>query len=353
MFKIKNRLINKNTKSYFIADIAANHDGKLERAKKLISLAAKNGADAAKFQNFFAHTIVSDIGFGKLKKKLSHQKNWKKSVYEVYKAAETNLKWTERLKKTCENEGIDYFTAPYDLSIINKLNKFVCAWKVGSGDITWHELILKLAKKKKPIIIATGASNFKEIKEVYDKIININKNICIMQCNTNYTADIKNFRYINLNVIKTFEKYFKKAIIGLSDHTLGHETVLGAIALGARVIEKHFTDDNSRNGPDHKFSMNAQNWSKMIEYSRNLEISLGEKEKKVEKNEIFTRIIQRRGIMASRYIPKNKILQSNDLSYLRPCPNNALSPNKKDVLIGKKTLKNIKYHEFITLKKVK
>ena len=164
-FKINKKTYNNNSKVYYIADIAANHDGNLERAKKLIYLCAEAGANAAKFQNFKADTIVSDFGFKQLKNKLSHQSKWKKSVFQVYEDASIPLRWTDTLKKTCEKAGIDYFTAPYDLNLINYLNKYVCAWKVGSGDITWHENVLAMAKTKKPIIIATGASKFSEVKK--------------------------------------------------------------------------------------------------------------------------------------------------------------------------------------------
>ena len=174
-FFIGKNIISDSSRTYFIADIAANHDGKIERAKKLIYLAAEAGANAAKFQNFFAKTIVSDYGFKSLKKKLSHQSKWGKSVFQVYKDAELPLSWTVELKKTCKSAGIDYFTAPYDSSIINYLNKYVCAWKIGSGDITWHEHIIKIAKTQKPIIIATGASDMNEIEIIVKKVNKINK----------------------------------------------------------------------------------------------------------------------------------------------------------------------------------
>jgi N-acetylneuraminate synthase len=133
-----------------------------------------------------------------------------------------------------------------------------------------------------------------------------------MQCNTNYTGKVENFKYINLNVLKSYKKYFKdKIILGLSDHTHGHTTVLGAITLGARVIEKHFTDNNLRKGPDHKFSMNPNDWKKMVDESRNLENALGNGIKTVEINEKKTSLIQRRGVYASRDIKKGEILKKD------------------------------------------
>ena len=352
-FFIGKNFISNSSKTYFIADIAANHDGKLERAKKLIHLAAKAGANAAKFQNFSANTIVSDYGFKSLKKKLSHQSKWKKNVFQVYKDAELPLSWTEDLKKTCKSAGIDYFTAPYDDTIIKYLNNYVCAWKIGSGDITWHEHILKIAKTKKPIIIATGASNINEIESIIKKIKKVNKKIILMQCNTNYTGDVKNFKYINLNVLKDFKKRNPDIILGLSDHTSGHETVLGAIALGAKVIEKHFTDSNKRNGPDHFFSMNPKSWKEMVISSRKLEQSLGSNTKKVEKNEQSTIILQRRSIRANKIIKIGEKIKKENLCFLRPCPKNGLKPFEYYKLINKTATKNINFHGVINFKNVK
>lgn len=346
---IGKNIISETSKTYFIADIAANHDGKLERAKKLIYLAAEAGADAAKFQNFYANTIVSDYGFKSLKKKLSHQSKWKKSVFEIYKGAEIPLSWTPELKKTCKLAGIDYFTAPYDDSIIKYLNQYVCAWKIGSGDITWHEQILKVSKTKKPILIATGASHMHEIDTIIKKVLKINKKIVLMQCNTNYTGSLENFKYINLNTLKTFKKKYPNILLGLSDHTPGHETVLGAISLGARVIEKHFTDSNKRTGPDHLFSMNPFSWREMINASRRLELSLGSSKKIVEKNENSTVILQRRTIRANRVINCGEKIKKTDLCFLRPCPKNGLQPFEYYRIINKKAKKKINFHEVINL----
>ena len=151
-------------KTYFIADIAANHDGSLARAKKLIKLCAQAGANAAKFQHFKAETIVSDYGFEKMKK-LSHHKKWKKSVFEVYKKASIDPKWNSSLSKECKKYKIDYMTAPYDLEYVVDVKNYISAYKIGSGDITWKKILIKIAKQKKPIILATGASNFDDVKK--------------------------------------------------------------------------------------------------------------------------------------------------------------------------------------------
>jgi N-acetylneuraminate synthase len=221
---------------------------------------------------------------------------------------------------------------------------------VGSGDITWHKNILKMAKTKKPLIIATGASNFYEIQKLYNKIKKVNNKICLMQCNTNYTGDKSNFKYINLSVLKNFKKKFKDAILGLSDHTPGHETVLGAVTLGARIIEKHFTDNNKNIGPDHKFSMNPRTWSEMVNSTRNLEKAIGSQIKKVENNEINTSVLQRRSIRVNKDVMKGQLLKKTDLEYLRPCPKDAIPPYEEDKIINKKITKNIRKGEYLKYK---
>lgn len=351
--KIKNRYIGNNYPTYFIADIGANHDGSLQRAKKLIKLCAKAGADAAKFQHFRAETIVSDYGFKNLKIK-THQSKWKQDVYSVYKKASINPKWTNELIKTCKKYKIDFFTSPYDLNYVDSLNKYLCAYKIGSGDITWTEIIEKIAKKNKPVIIATGAANLKDVTRAYKSIIKFNKKLIIMQCNTNYTGDKKNLSYTNLNVIDTFKKKFgSKVIFGLSDHTFGHISVLGAIAKGARVIEKHFTDNNSRKGPDHFFAMNPLTWKQMVIASRELESALGDGVKKVEKNELNSKIVQQRSIRAKVEINKSKKISKKDLICLRPKTKRGLEPYYISKLVGKKTKKKILKHQEISWNLIK
>lgn len=346
IIKINKKKISQTSPTYFIADIAANHDGSLSRAKKLIRLCAKAGADAAKFQHFKAETIVSEEGFKEIGKK-SHQSKWKKSVYQTYKDASINFSWTKHLKKECIKNKIEFMTAPYDLDYINKVNKYISAYKIGSGDITWIKSIKLMAKKRKPIILATGASNLSEVKKAINEIKKINKKIILMQCNTNYSNQEINFNSINLNVLKNYKKIFKNIVLGLSDHTPGHATVLGAVTLGARVIEKHFTDDNERYGPDHKFSLNPKTWKLMVDETRRLEKSLGNGIKKIEKNEKLTAFIQRRSYYANSEIKKGEKITYEKIIPLRPFLKNSISPDKDNRIIGKKALRKIKKGECI------
>lgn len=341
MIKINKNIISNNSKTYFIADIAANFDGDLGRAKDLIYLAAEAGADAAKFQNFLAKTIISDYAFNTIGKQLSHQADWKDTVYDVYDKASLPIQWTETLRDTCKDAAIDYFTTPYDLSLIPILSKYVSAWKLGSGDITWHEMISALSKDNKPLLIATGASNMNEVELAMSVALDNKKDIVLMQCNTNYTASLENFKYIELNVLKTYRKKYPDIVLGLSDHTPGHSTVLGSIALGAKVIEKHFTDDNDREGPDHKFSMNPRSWRDMVDRSRELEYALGTGIKKIMDNEKESVVVQRRGLCASRDLEVGHVITSDDIVALRPCIKDGIEPYKINQLIGKRTNRKI------------
>ena len=338
---IENKEIGIMHPTYFIADIAANHDGDLSRAKDLIYQAAEAGADAAKFQHFAAETIVSDVGFKSLGSQESHQSKWKKSVFEVYKAASLNPDWTPVLAETCKKAGIAFFTSPYSFALIDKVDPYIQAYKIGSGDVTWPDIISYMAQKGKPVLLATGASTMDEVVIAVDAVLRHTDKLVLMQCNTNYTASVENFGYINLNVLKTFQIMFPDLILGLSDHTPGHSTVLGAVALGARVIEKHFTDDTRREGPDHAFSMDPASWKEMVERTRELEASLGSGIKKVEHNEKKTVILQRRSIRAKTKIDKGTEITKDLVEMLRPCPSDGLPPYRINDVLGKRSARTI------------
>ena len=340
--KINGKTIGNHAPTYFIADIAANHDGDIERAKNLIYLAANAGANAAKFQHFKASTIVSDHGFKSLNGQLSHQAGWKKTVFEVYQDASVSLDWTPILKKTCDEAGIDFFTSPYDLDLVDHVDPYVPAYKIGSGDITWLEIIEHIAKKQKPYFLATGASSMDDVQRAVSAALKINPNLALMQCNTNYTSSLENFRYIQLNVLRTYREMYPQMILGLSDHTPGHASVLGAVALGARIIEKHFTDDICRNGPDHAFSLDPDSWREMVDRTRELENALGNGLKKVEDNESETVVLQRRAIRIATDVAAGTELTRNHLTVLRPCPKEGLPPYFIQDVIGQKVRKSLK-----------
>jgi sialic acid synthase SpsE len=333
--------IGENHPTYFIADISANHDGDLERARMLIHLAKEAGADAAKFQNFRAPEIVSDFGFKALGGQLSHQATWKKTVFEVYQDASIPFEWTPILKEECDRAGIDYFSSPYDFDAIDMLDPYVPAYKIGSGDITWIEIIERMARYNKPVILSTGASDIGDVQRAMHALLAVNRQVVLLQCNTNYTASLENFASIHLRVLDTYRAMFPGVILGLSDHTPHHATVLGAVALGARVIEKHFTDDNSRVGPDHPFSMTPETWREMVDRTRELERALGSPDKVVADNEKDTVVVQRRCLRAARPIHAGEVLERQMIAVLRPATPGALPPYEIEAVLGSRAIVDI------------
>ena len=333
--KIADREIGIDKPTYFIAEIGSNFDGDFERSKELIWLAKEVGADAAKFQHYTAETLVSDFGFCQLENQ-SHQAAWKKSVFDTYRDAELNYDWTARLAEEAKKAGIHFFTSPYSYFLADYVEPFVCAFKVGSGEITWVDYVRHLAEKRKPIILATGASNQAEVDRAVSEVLAVNPSLVVMQCNTNYTADASNAGFLNLSVLASFAERYPGVTLGLSDHTTTVTSVVAAISLGARVIEKHFTDNSMRAGPDHPFSTGPNEWRAMISAAREVELMLGDGHKRVEANEETARIVQRRAIRARRELSAGDLLSEDDLEFLRPCAAEDLSPTQAPEVLGKR-----------------
>lgn len=335
---IQGRKIGLSHPTYFIADIAANHDGDLKRAVELIRLAKLAGADAAKFQNFRAPKIVSEYGFKSLGEQLSHQAKWKKSVFEVYEDASIPFEWTPTLKDACDEFDIHYFSSPYDYEAIDMLDPYVPAYKAGSSLVSWPQAVVRMARLGKPIMISTGDSDISDVERVMNMVVPVNKQIVLFQCNTNYTASESNYDYLHLNVLKTYASKWPDVILGLSDHTQSAAPVVGAVALGARVIERHFTDDNNREGPDHKFALNPENWAHMVEEVRILERALGSTEKRVADNEKETYIVQRHCLRVARDVKAGETFTEDMLEILRPATPGALLAWDIPQVVGKKAV---------------
>ena len=234
-----------------------------------------------------------------------------------------------------------FFSSPYDFDIVDHLEQYIPAYKIGSGDITWGAMLSYIAQKQKPVILSTGASTTDDVIEALGYITPYNKQISLLQCNTNYTGSIENIRYVSLNVLKTYDEMFPDIVLGLSDHTPGCLTVLGAVALGGRIIEKHFTDDNDRTGPDHPFSMNPTSWKEMVERTRELEAALGNSVKIIEENEKETALVQRRCVRITKDMKAGESLSEESLTVLRPMVPGAFRPNEIASLIGRKVRTNL------------
>ncbi len=332
---IAGRRIGPGEPLYFVADIGANHDGSLDRAYRLIELAAEAGADAAKFQNFIAPRIVSRRGFEELGAQIAHQSGWEKPVYEVYEDASVPEDWTPRLANRCREAGIDYFTSPYDIATVDAVEPYVPAFKIGSGDITWLEIVRHIAGKGKPVLLAAGAATEVDVDRAMAAVHERTRDVVLMQCNTNYTGDPDNLRHLNLAVLRAWAARYPDAVLGLSDHTAGHVSVCAAVALGARVFEKHFTDDNDRPGPDHAFAMTPPTWRAMVDAARATDATLGDGVKRIEANERDAVVVQRRALRFARDLPAGHRLGADDLVATRPCPPEGLPPYRIEEVLGR------------------
>jgi N-acetylneuraminate synthase len=344
--RIGERWVGEGEPTYFIADIGSNFDGELDRAKLLARLAKESGADAAKFQSFLASKIVSRKGFEDLGGRLSFQSTWKKPVYDVYRDAEFPREWHAELAEYCREIGIDFFSSPYDFEAVDLLESLdVPAFKIGSGDITWPDILRYVAGKKKPVILGTGASTLVEVEQAV-KVIRAtgNEDLILLQCVTNYPSHFDN---ANIRAMNTMQTVFDLNV-GYSDHTPGSIVPLGAVARGACVIEKHFTDDKKRVGPDHTFAMDAAGFRAMVDSVRILEKALGSRAKDVTSEETETVVLQRRCLRAVRFIPAGEIIKEDVLVALRPAPVDALPPLSLELVVGRAARVDIQKGEAIT-----
>jgi len=333
--RLGDRIIGDERPTYIIAEIGSNFDRNLEQAKKLVDLAKAAGADAVKFQSFLAEKIVSKDGFKNLK--ISFQAKWKKSVYEVYKEAELPREWHQEIAEYCRKKRIAFFSSPYDEEAVDLLDELgVPAFKVGSGDINFLSLIEYIAKKGKPMIVGTGASTLGEIEEAVNVIRAAgNEDIILLQCVTNYPSPIEQ---ANVRAMITLRECFQ-ANVGYSDHTPGYSVPLAAVALGACMIEKHFTIDKTREGPDHPFSLDVSEFTEMVRNIRLTEKALGSHIKKPVSSEKETIILQRRCIYANKNIPRGTTVTRDMLTVLRP--DKGLAPKYVNLIVGKKAQKHI------------
>ncbi|AUV81810.1 flagellar biosynthesis protein FlgA [Salinigranum rubrum] len=313
--RIGDRELGHRDDTYVIAEIGANFDGSKRRAKKLIELAAECGADAAKFQAFKADKILSKQGFDGLKE--GFQQEWDKPVYEVYRDAELPREWIPELADHCENADIDFLCTPYDKEAVDVLDEFVSVYKIGSGDITWLDYLEYTAEKGKPIILSTGASTLGEIEEAVRAVRSTgNSEIIILQCVTNYPSKAESS---HIRAMEGLRDSFGVPV-GYSDHTPGLGVSLGAVSRGGCVIEKHFTDDSTRDGPDHPHSLTPDEFGTLVTEVRRINDALGETTKRVYEEEETPAVLQRRSLRAAADIEAGEEITERKLTALRPAP---------------------------------
>ena len=328
-----------------IAEAGPNHNGKIKLAYKLVDLAKNSGADFVKFQTSIPEAHISQ--FAKKAKYQIKNTGKKQSQLEMSKKMTLSYEQFKLLKKYCKKKNIKFISTPFDLKSIDFLRKFNMEYfKIPSGEITNLPYLIKVAKFKKKVILSTGMSTLKEVGKaisVLNSYGTSKKKITVLQCNTEYPSPLKD---VNLKAMISMKKKFGVEI-GYSDHTDGIEASLAAVALGARIIEKHITIDQKLSGPDHKASITGEKFKKMVEGIRKIEIALGSHIKKPSFSEIKNITIARNSIVAAKDIKKGEKFTIHNLTIKRP--GSGLSPMNFFKVIGKIAKYNFKYDELIKL----
>lgn len=324
-------------KVFIIAEAGVNHNGSVEIARKLIDEASKAGADAVKFQTFKAENLVT-----KNAKQANYQvKNLKKetSQYDMLKKLELDYEVHKELLEYCNKKGIMFLSSAFDLESIELLDKIgVKIFKIPSGEIENIPYLKKIARTGKKVILSTGMSNLSDIEFALD-ILKVNgaKDVTVLHCNTDYPTRMQD---VNLKAMKTIQDAFKVEI-GYSDHTNGIEIPIAAVALGATIIEKHFTLDKNMDGPDHRASLEPSELSEMVQSIRNIEIALGDGIKKLTSVEQVNIKVVRKSIVAKRKIKEGEVFTEDNLVVKRP--GIGISPKMWDNIIG--TISDRDYRE--------
>jgi N,N'-diacetyllegionaminate synthase len=332
-------------KTMIIAEAGVNHNGDIKLAKKLVDVAHEAGADYVKFQLFKTESVIS-----KFAKKADYQKettNPTESQLEMVKKLELSQQEHLDLLAYCNKVGIKYLSSPFDHRSIDLLEQMnIDLYKIPSGEITNLPYVRKIAKIGKPTIVSTGMANLKEVGETIDILTNNGtpkELITVLHCNTEYPTPMSD---VNLNAMITIKNEFDVKI-GYSDHTNGIEVPTAAVAMGATVIEKHFTLDNKMEGPDHRASLNPVELKQMVTAIRNIEIALGSSEKKPSPSEGKNALVARKSIVAGRSIKKGELLSENNLEIKRP--GDGINPMTWDSILGKIAIRDFSEDEQIEI----
>ncbi len=327
-------------KTFIIAEAGVNHNGDLETAFKLIDAATDAGADAIKFQTFKSERLVTSST-----PKAKYQKantGSGESQLEMLKRLELTNDNFKRLFSYCREKNIIFMSTPFDEKSADMLDRLgMNIFKIPSGEITNKPLIQHIAAKNKPVILSTGMSYLNEVEKAVRWIYDIwnksgfNQQLTLLHCVSNYPAHAKD---VNLYAMNTLKAAFGLSV-GYSDHTLGIEMPIAAVAIGAKVIEKHFTLDRNMKGPDHKASLEPDELKAMVKAIRNVEKAMGDGIKRPTEKEEETRIIARRSLVAKKDIKKGSVIRSGDIIIKRP--GNGILPEFKEIIKGMKARKNI------------
>jgi N,N'-diacetyllegionaminate synthase len=342
---IGGKVIGQEEPVFVVAEAGVNHNGKFDLGKRLVDVAKASGADAVKFQTFKLSRVVT-----KYAEKAEYQKRagGGESQYEMLRKLELSFEDTERLFDYAKQKGIIFFSSAFDEESVDLLDHLgVCAFKVASGEITNFPLLRYIAKKRKPVILSTGMSTFEDVKRALDTLReNGTDEIVLLHCVTSYPARVKD---VNLRTIETLRNRFRLPV-GFSDHTLSMAVPVAAVALGAVVIEKHFTVDRNLRGPDHKASLEPDQLKEMVAAIRDVEKAMGTGEKKLTKDEEKIRNLVRRSVVARVDIPKGEIITESMLDTKRP--GTGIDPRNMDLIIGRRAKRRIVRDEQIAFEQL-
>ncbi|MCA9409295.1 MAG: N-acetylneuraminate synthase [Candidatus Omnitrophica bacterium] len=332
-------------KVYIIAEAGVNHNGSLELALQMIDAAVAANVDAVKFQTFVAEKVISQFApKAEYQQKITDQNE---TQLEMAKKFELDFDQHKKIVEYCKQCNIQFLSSPFDLESIDTLDQLgLDIIKIPSGEITNLPYLRKVGKLGKKIILSTGMSELEEIKtalEILVKAGTIRENITLLHCNTEYPTPYED---VNLQAMNTLRNEFN-VNVGYSDHTLGNEVAIAAVAMGAVMIEKHFTLDKNMEGPDHKASLEPDELKKMVECVRNIEKALGDGIKKPSPSEIKNKHIARKSLVAAQDIKKDEIFSANNLTIKRP--GNGISPMQWDRVIGQRAKADFKKDELIEL----
>ena len=324
------------SKVFIIAEAGVNHNGSTELAKKLIDVAVHSGADAIKFQTFKAENLVS-----KKAQKAEYQKQTtdsKESQFEMIKKLELDVDTHQALMAYCAEKNILFLSTPFDHDSINLLNKLeLDIFKIPSGEITNSPYLKQIGALNKQVILSTGMANLGEIEAAWAVLVSAGtqrKRITVLHANTMYPTPMED---VNLKAMQTIGQAFDIAY-GYSDHTLGIEVDIAAVAMGASVIEKHFTLDKTMEGPDHKASLEPDELKAMVKAIRNIELALGSRVKQVSNSERPNMAVARKSLIAKIDIKQGEQFTENNLTIKRP--GTGISPMRWDEMIGQTAQKN-------------
>ena len=328
---------------FIIAEVGVNHNGLVSLAKQLIDVAVEAGADAVKFQTFKAENLVS-----KNTEKAEYQKRTtsvSESQFDMLKKLELDMETHKELIAYCQEKDIMFLSTPFDHDSIHLLSDLgLQIFKIPSGEITNLPYLRHIGSLGKQVILSTGMSDLGEVGDALNILINAGTSkdsITVLHANTMYPTPMKD---VNLNAMLTIQKEFSVSV-GYSDHTLGIEVDIAAVAMGASVIEKHFTLDKSMEGPDHKASLDPQELKAMVSAIRNTEKALGSSKKKPSPSESKNIEVVRKSIVASQGIAKGEFLTENNITVKRP--GNGISPMKWDNIIDTVAIKDYKMDDLI------